>query len=99
MNAKIADVKIDFKEGDVEDLIFDEGVMFIPALSINHYQYSLERTFGPVLEFVQESKDDFISLRKFRDDIEKLVSPYFVNNHIRQHYLMSRAKKIGSMKI
>lgn len=34
-----------------------------------------------------------VSSSHFRNELEALALPYFVNNHIQQHYLMSRAKK------
>lgn len=77
----------------VEDLIFDQGIMLFPALSFGHYRQSVETTIGPVLKLVQDSKNDPAQLKKFRGELETLASQYFMDNHIHQHYLMSRAKK------
>jgi SAM-dependent methyltransferase len=77
----------------VEELVFDQGVMLFPALSLGHYQQSIETTLGPVLKLVQESKNDPTRLKQFRAEVETLASHYYTDNHIHQHYLMSRAKK------
>jgi ubiquinone/menaquinone biosynthesis C-methylase UbiE len=77
----------------VTDLVFDMGVMLFPALSIGHYRQLVETTLGPVVKLVQDSKDDYSRLNQFRSELEALVKQYYNNNHIHQHYLMSRAKK------
>jgi len=78
----------------VQDLIFDQSMMKFPALSLGHYRQSVESTVGPVLKFVQESQHDLIRLNQFRVELEALASQYYADNHIHQHYLMSRAYKI-----
>ncbi|MBA3536068.1 MAG: class I SAM-dependent methyltransferase [Tatlockia sp.] len=77
----------------VVGLTFDQGIMQFPALSFGHYCHSIETTLGPILKLVQESKNDATALNQFRNELKTLVNPYFCDNHIRQHYLMSRAKK------
>lgn len=77
----------------VEDLVFDQGVMLFPALSLGHYQQLIETTLGPVRKLVQESKNDLTQLNQFRAKLETLASQYYTDNHIHQHYLMSRARK------
>lgn len=77
----------------VEDLIFDQGLMLFPALSLAHYRQSVETTLGPIVKLVQNSKDNPALIRQFRSELEALASQYFADNHIRQHYLMSGARK------
>lgn len=77
----------------VKDLIFDQGVMRYPALSLGHYRTSVERTIGPVLKLVQESQNAPERLAQFRLELETLASQYFQDNHIHHHFLMSRAIK------
>lgn len=77
----------------VTDLIFDQSVMHFPALSLGHYRQSVEKTLGPVLKLVQDSKDDPSRLKQFRAELEALASCYYADNYIHQHYLMSRAIK------
>lgn len=77
----------------VEDLIFDQDLMRFPALSLGHYQQSIETTLGPVLKLVQESKNDDTRLKQFRMELAALAKHYYSDNHIHQHYLLSRAKK------
>ncbi|HET9843226.1 MAG TPA: class I SAM-dependent methyltransferase [Gammaproteobacteria bacterium] len=77
----------------VDDLTFDQGVMRFPAMSLGHYRQSVETTIGPVFKLVEESKKDSARLQAFRDALEELASQYFTDNHIHQHFLMSRARK------
>lgn len=77
----------------VEDLIFNQGLLVFPTLSLGHYRKSVESTLGPVLKLVQDLKDKPIHLKQFRNELEILASEYFSNNSIHQHYLMSRARK------
>ncbi len=77
----------------VDDLIFDQGIMRFPALSLGHYRQSIESTLAPVLKLIEESKGDPITLKQFRAELEALASEYYRDNHIQQHFLMSRAKK------
>ncbi|MCS5711616.1 methyltransferase domain-containing protein [Candidatus Berkiella aquae] len=75
----------------VEDLAFAQDFMLFPALSLGHYQQSIET--GPIYEFIQNLKKEPARLEQFRKELQTLVSPYYVDNHLHQHYLMSRARK------
>ena len=78
----------------VTDLVFDRATMVVPALSINHYRTMFERTAGPVIKLVEIlSASDPEKLAAFRQEYEALVAQYFVDNTVRQDYLMSRAIK------
>lgn len=78
----------------VHELIFDYGLMCFPALSLGHYQRSIEKTLGPVVKFVEQSAKDPESLMSFRNEVEKLASQYYTDNQIHQSFLMTRAIKI-----
>lgn len=78
----------------VEGLLFTQGMMRFPALSLGHYRQSVETTIGPVLKLVQEAQNDPKRLQQFRTELEALASQYYIDNHLHQHYLMSRARKI-----
>ncbi len=77
----------------VEQLIFNEDIMRFPTLSFGHYLRSVETTVGPILKLVQDSAQDPTRLEQFRKELELLFKEYYVDNHIQQHYLISRAKK------
>lgn len=77
----------------VESLVFDQDMMRFPALSIGHYLRSVETTIGPVLKLVNESENNPEHLKKFRMELEALVTPYYSDNFVHQHYLMTRGTK------
>ncbi|MBS0288345.1 MAG: methyltransferase domain-containing protein [Proteobacteria bacterium] len=77
----------------VENLTFDQGTMLFTALSFGHYRKSVESTIGPVVKLLQEAKDNPEKLNQFRKELEKLACNYFIDNHFKQHFLMSRAFK------
>lgn len=77
----------------VDDLVFDQGLMHVPALSLGHYQHTIEPTLGPIVKLIQESQGDLTQLNNFRAELEELASQYYFENHIHQHYLMCRGKK------
>lgn len=78
----------------VDDLTFDQGLLQFPALSLGHYQHIIEPTLGPIVKLIQEAKNDSAQLKSFRADLEALAAQYYDENHLHQHYLLSRAKKI-----
>ncbi len=78
----------------VHEIIFDYGVMNFPALSLGHYQKSIEKTLGPVVKLVELSANDPERLKNFRNEVEKLASHYYTGNQIHQSFLMTRAIKI-----
>lgn len=78
----------------VTDLVFDYDVMYFPALSLGHYQKTIEKSLGPVAKLVDKAKDNPTLLEDFRSEVAKLASPYFRDNKIHQIFLLTRAKKI-----
>ncbi len=79
----------------VTGIVFDQGTMLFPALSPAHYRESVEKTLGPVVKFVQSTKSEPEKLAKFRSELEALVQLYLEDNAVRQHFLMTRARKRG----
>lgn len=78
----------------VVDLAFERGIMWFPALSVQHYRVSIEATSGPVIKLVESlTEKDPARLAAFRADLEAVVGESFADNAVRQDYLMSRASK------
>lgn len=77
----------------VENLTFDQGTMFFTALSFGHYRKSVESTIGPLVKLLQESKDNSEKINQFRQELANLAREYYVDNHFKQHFLMSKAFK------
>jgi len=78
----------------VNNIVFDRGCMFVPALSVANYRDNIEKTAGPMLKLVEMlSASDPARLAEFRREYDALVEPYFADNVIRQDYLVTRARK------
>jgi SAM-dependent methyltransferase len=79
----------------VRDIRFDRDVMIVPSLSPQHNREMTERTAGPVMKLVEALRAfDPEKLARFRQDYEALATEYFVDNTMRQGYLMAVATKI-----
>lgn len=76
----------------VTDVFFERELMIIPALSTAHYRASIEQTAGPVAKLAATLQGE--ALARFRVELEALIASYWVDNMLRQHYLMTRARKI-----
>lgn len=77
----------------VRELRFQRDEMSIPALSPAHYRANMEMNVGPILKAVQMLADQPQRLAQLRAELENLISEYFVQNRVRQSFLMSRAIK------
>ena len=78
----------------VRDVTFDSGMMLVPALSPQHFRLHTERTAGPLIKLIEMyEKSDPAKLVEFRREYDALASQYFLDNTVRQEYLMSRAIK------
>lgn len=77
----------------VNEITFSQGMMPFPAMSIEHYRYNMENTLGPIIKLVQDAKDNPVKLEQFRKELDALVAEYHENNHVPQHFLMTRAIK------
>jgi SAM-dependent methyltransferase len=79
----------------VTDIVFDRGLMNVPALSPQHVRLATERTVGPVAKLVEALKEkDPAKLAQFRREYDALTPYYLEDNIVRQDYLMTRATKI-----
>lgn len=79
----------------VRDIRFDREIMIVASLSPQHNREMTERTAGPVMKLVEALLTfDPGKLAAFRQDYEALAAEYFVDNTMRQGYLMTRATKI-----
>jgi len=78
----------------VKDLTFDRAIMLFPALSMGHYRAGFETSSGPVLRIVQNYASDPAKLAAFRKELDDAAAPYFEDNIMRQHFLMTRAIKV-----
>lgn len=78
----------------VKNLVFDQSVVFFPALSLVHYRESIEKTLGPVIRLIQSAGIHSEKLIRFRSEVEELAFQYYSENSIRQDFLMTRATKI-----
>jgi len=78
----------------VEDLRFDHGHLLVPALSVQHFRFNIERSAGPTIRLVETlSATDPGRLREFRREFDAVVTQYCRDNLVRQDYLMTRARK------
>jgi SAM-dependent methyltransferase len=77
----------------VSDIVFERDVMAFATLSPQHYRQGMEQTLGPLVKLVSTLKDEPARLAAFRAELDAFIAPYFENNVVRQHYLMTRAIK------
>jgi SAM-dependent methyltransferase len=77
----------------VVDLRFEPGVMITPSLSPQHMRHLLESAVGPLARLIAGLDGQPAKLAQLRGDLEALVAEYFEDNHVRQHFLMTKAVK------
>jgi SAM-dependent methyltransferase len=70
---------------------FERGTMHVPALSLGHFRFFMERSVGPLQKLVESLAADAPGLAALRAEFEALAAGYFVDNVIRQSYLLTRA--------
>lgn len=78
----------------VTDLQFEREIQVSAVLSPQHLRASVEKTAAPVVKVVETLKGDLPRLNRFRSDLETLISSFTKGNTLRQHFLMSRARKV-----
>jgi SAM-dependent methyltransferase len=71
---------------------FARGAMHLPALSLPHYRLFLEQTIGPMQKLVAKLASTPEQLQQFRAEFEAIAADYFVDNHVHQDYLLTRAQ-------
>ena len=70
---------------------FERGTMTIPALSLAHFRLFMERSIGPMQKLVEGLAGDPPKLAAVRAEFEALAQQYYVDNAVRQSYIMTRA--------
>lgn len=78
----------------VRDVVFSRGTMRFQTLSPQHYRVFMEQNLGPATRLVQRLAAEPPKLAAFRRETEDLAAIYFVDNVLRQDYLLTRATKI-----
>jgi SAM-dependent methyltransferase len=79
----------------VKSVVFDRGVMLVPAMSPQHFRTNVERTAGPVVKVVEALEtSDPAKLATFRAEYDALITDYLRENIVRQDYLLTRATKL-----
>jgi SAM-dependent methyltransferase len=79
----------------VTDLYFERDMLLVANLSPRHARLFFEGNVGPLTRIVQALADDPPKLAKLRVELEALIVAYWDSaaNALRQHFLMTRAKK------
>jgi SAM-dependent methyltransferase len=75
-----------------EPPFFARGTMIVPALSAAHYRLFMERSVGPMQKLVESLAGDPVKLAAVRAEFDTLMKSYFVDNEVRQDFIMTRAK-------
>lgn len=79
----------------VKGLTFARDALFLQTLSPAHARLFFEANVGPLTLLVQAlDGTDPGKLAALRADLEQNAATYFVDNHIRQDFLMTRAIKV-----
>lgn len=78
----------------VHDIIFDRDVLLSPALSPQHIRYFMGTNVGPLIKLKELYKDDNSKLTAFENEFDDLISEYWENNTLKQHFLITKAVKI-----
>ncbi|MFN7982189.1 MAG: class I SAM-dependent methyltransferase [Vicinamibacterales bacterium] len=72
---------------------FSREVMYFPALSLGHFRAFMEQSIGPMQKTVHRLESaDPKALATLRAEFETLATPYFTDNQVHQHYLLTRAQ-------
>jgi SAM-dependent methyltransferase len=75
----------------VSELTFERDMVMPPTLSPQHFRTFIEGTVGPIIKLIQSCPEDDPKLKSFRSEFDALITEYFGDNHVRQHFIMSRA--------
>jgi ubiquinone/menaquinone biosynthesis C-methylase UbiE len=77
----------------VTDLQFERDTMQAPTLSPEHARLMFETTLGPAVKLVAALQDQPERLAELRAEFERHTAAIFEDNHLHQHFLMTRATK------
>jgi SAM-dependent methyltransferase len=72
----------------------ERGVMYVPALSVEHFRLFMESSVGPMQKLVEALASEPGKLETLREEFEGLVNAYYADNVVRQDYLLTRAQAV-----
>jgi len=72
----------------------ERGVMWVPAMSVEHFRVFMESSVGPMQKLVESLADEPATLAKLRAEFEALAGAYHADNVVRQDYLLTRAQAV-----
>lgn len=78
----------------IRDIIFQRGVMRVPALSPRHARLLQEAKAGPFVRTVLALEKEPARLAAWRKEVDDLVGMYLHDNIVHQEYLLTRAVKV-----
>mgnify|MGYP001568336103 CR=1 FL=1 len=78
----------------IRDIIFQRGVMGVPALSPRHARLLQEAKAGPFVRTVLALEKEPARLAAWRKEVDDLVGIYLHDNIVHQEYLLTRAVKV-----
>lgn len=78
----------------VSDICFDRDVMQTSALSVQHIRTTFETTVAPIAKLLDTFKNDAEKTTQLRRDLENIIREFRTDNYVRQHFLMTKARKI-----
>jgi len=79
----------------VKDIGFARDVMFFQMPSIQHYRVFMETNFGPAKNLLKGlDAAEPARGKALRRDLEQLAAEFFVDNVLRQDYILTRAVKV-----
>lgn len=78
--------------GAIHRLDFARRVLWVPALSPEHYRLSAERTVGALVTLTETLAAE--RLAELRRRFDELIARYLDGNRVRQDYLVTRAEKL-----
>ncbi len=65
--------------------------MNYPALSLGHYRRFIEASIGPMRKLIESLTSAPEGLALLRAELDALANAYYIDNEIRQSYLLTRA--------
>ena len=78
----------------VRDLYFTRETLFFPTLSPQHYRVQMAENFGPAKKLFEGlNANDPARADALRAEIDTLAAVYFLDNRVRQDFLLTRAIK------
>ena len=75
-----------------EPPFFARGTMRVPALSVGHYRFFMEKSVGPMQKLVESLAGDPARLAAVRAEFDEIVRPYYWDNVVHMDFIHTRAK-------